>query len=90
MLISRNIVFFIVATIPVLFAAVQPWIWSFYTACIVLAFLILLWQHRESRMWHPPGIFIFTVGLFFVVTLFQSLPLPKSFLSLLSPFRFRV
>ena len=90
MTVSRNIVFIIVATIPVLFAAVQPWIWSFYTACIVMAFLILLWQDKEDRVWHPPGIVIFTVGLFFVVTLFQSLPLPGSVLSLLSPFRFRV
>jgi hypothetical protein len=90
MITSRYIIFFIVGTIPVLFAAVQPWIWSFYTACIVLAFLILLWQNKEGRVWHPPRIFIFTVGLFFVVTLFQSLPIPESFLSLLSPFRFRV
>jgi O-antigen ligase len=90
MTISRNIVFFIVATIPVLFASVQPWVWSFYTACIVLAFLILLWQDRESRIWKPPGIFIYSVGLFFIVTLFQSLPIPESFLSLISPFRLKV
>ena len=90
MIVSRNIVFFIVATIPVLFAAVQPWIWSFYTACIVLAFLILLWQNKEGLVWKPPGIFIFSVGLFFAVTLFQSLPLPESVLSFLSPFRYRV
>jgi O-antigen ligase len=98
MWISRNILFFIVATIPILFAAVQPWIWSFYTACIVLAFLILflqkaggqVWQNKEGRVWHPPNIFIFTVGVFFVVTLCQVLPLPDSVLSFLSPFRFGV
>ena len=81
-----------------MFAAVQPWIWSFYTACMVLAFLILFlqkaggqgWQNNEGRVWHPPGKFIFTVGLFFAITLFQSLPLPESFLSLLSPFRFKI
>jgi len=90
MTISRNIVFFIVATIPVLFAAVQPWIWSFYTAIILLAFITLLWIDKEDRVWHPPKIFIFTVGVFFVVTLCQVIPLPDSVLSLLSPFRFRV
>jgi len=98
MTISRNIIFFIVATIPVLFAAVQPWIWSFYTACIVLAFLMLflqkaggqVWQNKEGRIWHLPNIFIFTVGVFFVVTLCQIVPLPESVLSLLSPFRFNV
>ena len=87
---SRYTIFFIVATIPVLFAAVQPWIWSFYSACMVLAFLILLWHNKEGWIWHPPNIFIFTVGLFFVITLFQSLPLPESIISLLSPFRFRI
>ena len=98
MITSRYIIFFIVATIPILFAAVQPWVWSFYTACMVLAFLILflqkaggqVWQNKEGRVWRPPGLFIFSVGLFFVVTLFQSLPLPEFFLSLLSPFRFKV
>ncbi|MBW2605455.1 MAG: O-antigen ligase family protein [Deltaproteobacteria bacterium] len=90
MLVSRNIIFFIVATIPVLFAAVQPWVWSFYTACIVLAFLILLWQNKDGRIWKPPGMFIFSAGLFFAVTLCQSLPLPGSVLSFLSPFRYRV
>ena len=98
MIISRNIIFFIVATIPVLFAAVQPWVWSFYTACTVLAFLILflqkpggqVWQNKEGRIWHPPNIFIFTVGVFFVVTLCQILPLPESVLSFLSPFRFKI
>jgi hypothetical protein len=87
---SRNILFFIIATIPVLFAAVQPWIWSFYTTCVFAAFLILLWQNKEGRIWHPPNIFIFTVGVFFVVTLCQILPLPESVLSFLSPFRFKV
>jgi len=98
MTVSRNILFFIVATIPILFAAVQPWVWSFYTACIVVAFLILflqksggqVWENKESRIWKPPGVFIFTVGLFFFTTLFQILPFPGSVLSFLSPFRFRV
>ncbi len=40
MTLSRNVIIFIVATISILFAAVQPWIWSFYTVCIFAAFLI--------------------------------------------------
>jgi O-antigen ligase len=95
---SRNIVFFIVATVPVFFAAVQPWIWSFYTACIVSAFLMLFlqkaggqaWRDREGRARKPSAIFIFSVGLFFAVTLCQSLPLPESALSLFSPFRYKM
>ena len=87
MTISRYILFFIIATIPILFAAVQPWIWAFYTACIVLAFLILLWGNREGRPWEPRGVFIFSAGAFFIVTLLQCVPIPKSVLSFFSPFR---
>ena len=98
MTVSRYIVFFIVATIPILFAAVQPWIWAFYTACIVLAFLMLflqkaggqVWQNEAGRTWRPPAVFIFSVGLFYIETLCQSLPIPKSALSILSPFRYQL
>jgi O-antigen ligase len=90
MTLSRNIIFFIVATIPILFAAVQPWIWSFYTVCIFAAFLILLWQNRDKQIWIQSKNFIVFLGLFFAVTLFQSLPLPFSILSFLSPFRHEV
>ncbi len=90
MTVSRYIIFFIVATIPILFAAVQPWIWAFYTACIVLAFLMLIWQTGDARAWKPRGLFIFSSGLFFAVTLCQCLPIPKSALSFFSPYRYQL
>jgi O-antigen ligase len=87
---GRYLIFFIVATIPILFAAVQPWIWAFYFACIVLAFLMVFWQTGEGRAFKPRGVFILSVGLFFIVTLFQSLPIPKPALSFFSPFRLQL
>jgi len=90
MWLSRYIICFIVGTIPILFAAVQPWIWSFYTAVMVLAFLTDLWRNPNSTVWKPPKKYIFSVGLFFGVTLLQSLPLSGDVLSLLSPFRYTV
>jgi len=90
MIISRSIIYFIVATIPILFAAIQPWIWSFYTTCIFAAILILLWKGQEDWIWKPGILFIFSVGLFFAVTLSQSVPLPGSVLSFLSPFRHKM
>ena len=87
MTLSRNIIFFIVATIPILFAAVQPLIWPFYTICIFAAFLIILWQKQDKQIWIQSKFFIVFLGLFFAVTLFQSIPLPSSILSFLSPFR---
>ncbi len=90
MRLSRYIICFIVGTIPILFAAVQPWIWSFYTAVMVLAFLTALWRNPNSSVWIPPKIYIFSVGLFFGVTFLQSLPLSGDVLSLLSPVRYKV
>lgn len=88
MRISRYIVYFIVATIPILFGAVQPWVWSIYTVCIFTAFFILLLQDQDRRIWiHSKIIFIF-LGSFFVVTLSQFLPIPFSVLSFLSPIRY--
>ena len=81
---------FIIGTIPVIFAAVQPWVWSFYTVCIFAAFLFLLWQAPIHRKFTPGWIFILSVGGFFVITLLQQLPLPPQILSFLSPFRFQV
>ena len=90
MIFGRNIVYFIVATIPILFAAVQPWIWSFYTVCIFAAFLILLWQNRINKASIPDKLYIFVLGLFYLITIGQCLPLPPLFLSFLSPFRHEV
>ena len=87
---SRSIIFFIIATIPVFFAAVQAWIWSFYTAGIFAAFLILLWQNRINKAWLPDKIYIFAMGAFYLVCLLQCLPLPSTILSFLSPFRHKV
>jgi cell division protein FtsW (lipid II flippase) len=51
MALSRSTIFFIVATIPILFAAVQPWIWFFYTVCIFAAFFLVFLQKQEEETW---------------------------------------
>ena len=84
------IIYAVIGTVPFIFAAVQPWVWSFYTAAIVAGFLFHLWQKTSRRVWVPGKIFFFTVGLFFAVTFFQCLPLPPSILSFLSPFRYEL
>jgi len=88
MIIVYIIVLFVIGTIPLLFAAVQPWVWSVYSVLIFSAFLLLLWQDKNKRSWMPNKIVVFTVGFFFIMTLCQYLPLPAYFLSLLSPFRY--
>jgi hypothetical protein len=90
MFIANLIIYFIIATIPLLFAAVQPWIWSVYTACILAAFILFLWQPRNRRSGVSDRLFIFTLAIFFAATLLQCMPLPANVLSVLSHFRFHV
>jgi O-antigen ligase len=88
--ISSFIIYLIVATIPILFGAVKTWVWSFYSALIVVAFLLFLWQKSAFRVWLPGKAFTLTVAFFFLITLFQCLPLPRNVLSLLSPIRYQM
>ena len=90
MTIRRNIVYFIVATIPVLFAAVHAWVWPVYTVFIFVAFLILLWQNRINPPRMRDKVSIVVLGIFYCVCLVQCLPLPSAILSFLSPFRHQV
>jgi O-antigen ligase len=76
MVITKIFILFIIGTIPIIFAAVQPWVWSVYSICMIAAFLIFLWQDR-IQLSLAPGLSVnLTVVLFFTVTLFLSLPLP--------------
>ena len=76
MTINQIFTLFIVGTIPILFAAVQPWVWSFYSLCMMTVFLIFVWQDR-SRHALVPGIGVnLMVVLFFAATMFLCLPLP--------------
>lgn len=79
---SRLILYFTIATVPILFGAVQPWVWSFYTALIFLAFLITVWQAEQLDL-KGGKILLPTVGVFFVFTLIQSISLPSPISSLL-------
>jgi len=88
MIVVYIITLFVVGTIPILFAAVQPWVWSFYSVLNFTAFVLLWWHDQKHQSWIPNKITIFTLITFFAVTLFQYLPLPAYLLSVLSPFRY--
>ena len=81
----KGIVYFIIATVGLLFGSVQPWITAIYCVLMILAFGVMMWQGGLS--WRP-GIWVWaTVGVFLAVTLFQMFPLPPGWLDFLSPFR---
>ena len=89
MAINQIFTLFVIGTIPILFAAVQPWVWSVYSFCMMAAFLNFVWQDRMPRFL-VPGIGVnLTVLLFFAITMFQFLPLPSFILSYFSPTRFQ-
>ncbi|MGA6925622.1 MAG: O-antigen ligase family protein [Desulfosarcina sp.] len=79
--------FFIIGTIPILFAAVQPWIWSWYGGLMIVAYTLSLWTVADpivSIRFTLPGTL---VALFFVWSLFLCLPAPYALISFLSPER---
>lgn len=83
----RFLVVFILATVPILFAAVQPWVWSFYTLFIFVAYLLFLWHPRRHQSGVTYKILFLTIAAFFGATLIQCLSMPQDILSLLSPYR---
>ncbi len=89
MIVTHICILFIIGTIPIIFAAVQPWVWSVYSLCMMAVFLIFVW-HKPRRHALVPDIgFNLMVVLFFTVTLFLCLPLPGFIISYLNPTRFQ-
>ena len=86
----KVLVYFILGTIPIFFASVQPWVWSFYAFCIITGFILFLWKLRVAT--NPTlsfGGIQLAVGTFFMISLLLCLPLPPEMISLLSPERFQ-
>jgi len=79
---------FILGTIPIIFAAVQPFVWSVYTVLMYLAFVLMLWTVPAGELPRPGKIFYFSLGLFFLAALLLCLPLPDGLIALASPARF--
>ena len=85
------IVVFVVATIPLLFAGVQPWVWSFYGLCMLSAFVVFLLHGRAAsasrRVASGYGI---AITLFFVSELLVCLPVPPTVLAHVSKVRYDI
>jgi O-antigen ligase len=80
----------IIATIPLLYASVQPAVWSVYAALIFFMFIYGLWCNKLDFRFAKSPLPLFSLGLFFVFTLFQVVPIPPGFLRIVSPFHFNV
>ncbi|MDM8544336.1 O-antigen ligase family protein [Desulfococcaceae bacterium HSG9] len=87
---NRFIIYFVITTIPLLFAAVQPWAWSFYATAFFTAFLVTFWKNSFATGRASDKFFKISIFFFFFITLLQSLPLPRQILHYISPYRYDV
>ena len=78
---------FVIATIPVIFAAVQPWVWSLFCLLMIAAFILFIWTTRDQTVFPRVRPLNISVAIFFIWTFFLCLPFPYPILSLLSPKR---
>ena len=79
---------FILGTIPILFASVQPWVYAFYSFIMIAGFIFFLWQgHRSYSIFRPPLPIKLALGLFFTLSFISIMPLPPVVLTYLSPMR---
>jgi O-antigen ligase len=80
--------YIIIGTIPILFAAVQPWVWSFYSLLMIVAFILYLWLKQEHILLFTTKRSYILATIFFSYTILFWLPLPPGIISFLSPIRF--
>lgn len=80
----------VLATIPLIFGAVQPLVWSLYAAAMTGGFLVAWWRGRVDFGSLKSPWAAATVGVFLAWTLLQVLPLPPAVLAAASPERFSV
>jgi O-antigen ligase len=80
--------YFVIGTIPILFAAVQPWIWSFYSLSMIAAFVLYKWLNQENITFLTPKSSYIPITSFFSYTILFWLPLPSDIISFLSSVRF--
>ncbi|MCB2148589.1 MAG: O-antigen ligase family protein [Deltaproteobacteria bacterium] len=83
----RIISLFIIGTIPILFAAVEPWVWSLYGLLMLAAFILVLWTVRGQSVFPRVRRSYTPAAVFFIWTLFLCVPFPFPVLSFLSPTR---
>ena len=87
MTILKILSLFIIGTIPIIFAAVQPWVWSLYCLLMIAAFILYLWSTLDQPVLPRVRLFKKSVAIFFIWTLFLCIPFPHPALSFLSPTR---
>lgn len=81
------LVLLVLTTIPILFGAVQPWVWSLYTVVIYAAFGAHLWERHRVGVGLGINVYGVAVTLFLALALLACVPLPDFLLAWVSPVR---
>ena len=74
--IAQALVLFVLATMPLLFGAVQAWVWSVYTVAMYAAFVLMLGAGRGAACLPAANGWWAAVGVFLAATLLACVPLP--------------
>ncbi len=85
--IGMALVLLVLATMPLLFGAMQAWVWSVYTVAMYAAFVLILGPGGAARLPAVDGWWV-AVGVFLTATLLACVPLPPWLLAWLSPVRY--
>jgi O-antigen ligase len=83
----QTISFGVIATMPILFGAVQPRVWSFYCLPMIAVFILQMWTGKKRSGFTRVGALTIPVAAFFFLTFIVCIPVPYSVLELLSPVR---
>ena len=83
--ITPSLLMVMLASIPLLFGAVQPGVWSSYAAAAAALFLFEMWRDGIDVGFIQGRWFLLSLGIFFVFTLLQAVPLPLWLLTFLAP-----
>ena len=80
----------IVTTVPLLFGAVEPLVWSVYSGLMAGLFLTAWWREKIDFRFLKSRLMVFSTVAFMIYTLFQLIPLPIGLIGHLSPRQHRL
>jgi O-antigen ligase len=80
----------VIASIPLIFGAVEPSVWTVYAGMMICLFLVAWRQKKVDWGFAFNPLWIGSVGVFLAFTLVQVLPLPEAMMAVASPFRHTV
>lgn len=83
----RNLIFFPLVLLPLLFGGARPWIWQSVTGIFFISFAVWLFRHDLLPLRSTARVLPFAAAGLLSVPLLQAMPLPMAVQEFLSPVR---